>query len=307
MLFSRQDPQCEGLHSERRPFFQGYTVPNMKTFFNIIVDDIDDTKLTLKAGEVHGFCTGDELAVYESRSEDHQKSPIATVVINELSSLTSTLHFSTLPIKSLHAYPHHVASLTRMSYHYLEVYVDPKDSALVHRVEALKLCILKGARDDAHIAVSVDETAGKKLRFDVVDRDLLGKGPSLNLKPGFMDDTDEDLAQVMKGLSHYYRHLKRTSVTLNDCIDEISISFFQVRDTGFGHPRVVEVDGARNLCENNVININVADEEDLIYGFAVTNNTGITLYPVLLYFDSTEFTISELQTLIDPPAACLKF
>ncbi|KJA21668.1 hypothetical protein HYPSUDRAFT_41803 [Hypholoma sublateritium FD-334 SS-4] len=289
-----QDPQCEGRYSKTRHFFQGYTTSSMKSFFDLIVDDTDDTKLTLKGGEVHGFCTGDELAVYKSRSEDHQKNPVATVVITEVSTHTSTLHLRKHTTVSLQSYPHPVASLTKIVLHYLRVYVDPKDSALLRRVKALNSCILKCVPEDAHIALSTDKSVGKQLRFDVVDRDLLGKGLNLNLKPSFIDDTNENLAQVMKGLAHYYRHLKRTSATPSDSIDKITISFFQVLDTGLGHPRVVPVDGARNLCENNIININVTDAEDpLIYGFEVTNNTEEILFPVLLYFDNTEFTIIQ--------------
>ncbi len=68
-----------------------------------------------------------------------------------------------------------------------------------------------------------------------------------------------------------------------------------MRDTGRGYPRVVKVDGAENLCRNNLIDIDVTANPDAIYGFEITNNTdkGEILYPVLFYFDNTEFTICE--------------
>lgn len=289
-----QHPQCEGHYSETRPFFQGYTSPSAKSFFDLIAND---TKLTLKGGEVHGLCSRDELDVYKSRSDAHQpeKNPVATVVINKVSPHTSTLHFRTGTALSLRAYPDPVALLTKAAYHYLKVYVDPKDPALLRRVKALDSSILVDALSRAHIALSVDTSAGTQLRFDVVDRDLLGKHLNLNLKPQFVDDTDEDLAYVMKGLAHYYRHLKRTSLTLEDSIDKISIAFVEVQDTGRSHPRVARMNGARNLCENNVININVTDsEKPAIYGLEVTSNAEKILFPVLFYFDNTTFTISEL-------------
>ncbi len=134
-----------------------------------------------------------------------------------------------------------------------------------------------------------------------MDQDLIAKCANLVVKPRFVPDTDEDLSHVMQGLSHYYRHLKRTSDTLKDSIDKISVSFFQVRDTGLGHPRVVPADGAYNLCQHdNIIDVDVTANPDAIYGFEVTNNTehSEVLFPVLLYFDNIEFTISELKFLV---------
>lgn len=297
---SRQNPQCEGLHSENRPIFQGYSSPFTKKFFSLIEKQ---NTLTLKGGDVHGFCEGDQLAVYRSSSEDHQKASVATVEITKVFYDTSNLKLmsdfgSTF---SLAAYPAAVALLKNASQKYFKVYVGPNDLALVPRLKALALCTLTDACSAAHMAISVDATE-KQLRFDVVDQDLLGKKPNLSFKPRSVPDTDEDLANVMKGLSHYYCHLKRTSASLNDSIKKVSVSFFKVRDTGLGHPRVVKVDGARNLCENDVIDIEVTEDSEAIYGFEVTNNTDHNeiLFPVLFYFDNTDFTICELITQIPP-------
>ena len=158
------------------------------------------------------------------------------------------------------------------------------------------------ARSDADIAISL-HSAKKQLCIDVVEEDLSrSKGIKLDLKPRFVDDTDKNLAHVMKGLSHYYRHLKRTSDSLDDSIKKLSVSFFELRDTHLGHPRVVKADNARNLCENGVIDIEVTEDSEAIYGFEVTNNTDHNeiLFPVLFYFDNTDFTICELITHVLP-------
>ncbi|KJA29203.1 hypothetical protein HYPSUDRAFT_61236 [Hypholoma sublateritium FD-334 SS-4] len=251
--------------------------------------------LTLKGGSAHGFCEGDQLAVYKNGSEDPQASSVATVEITKV--FIDTSHLKLLPSNSTFSikdHPDAAALRIKTARHYLKVHVDQKELAL--RVKALKLCALTDTYADAHIALSIDNGAGKQLRFEVKDRDLLRKG--LTFKPRFIDDTDDDLRHVMKGLSHYYHHLKRTSDTLNDSIDKISVSFYEVQDTRRGHPRVIKIDGAEDMCKDNVIDITVSPSEPggegQMYGFEVINNTdcGI-LYPVLLYFDNTDFTITR--------------
>ena len=298
---SRQSPQCEGMHSEKRPIFQGYSSPYTKKFFALS----DTQGLTLMGGDVHGFCRGDQLAVYKNKSEEHQKEPIAIVEITEAFGDTSAITMvwvpDSAPTLSLKAYPDAAALLKTTAQSYLKVYVDQEDLTLLNRIKALGLCILVDVRSGAHIALSVD-AAAKVLRFEVVDQDLLGKKPNLSFKARCVPDTDEDLQHVMRGLSHYYRHLKRTSDSLDDSIKKLSVSFFELRDTHLGHPRVVKADNARNLCENGVIDIEVTEDSEAIYGFEVTNNTDHNeiLFPVLFYFDNTDFTICELITHVLP-------
>ncbi len=247
------------------------------------------------------------MLVYESRSKDLQK-PIATVVITKVSSDTSILTLAPGSASfSLQGLSGAAAILSKKGTPFLKVHVDKKDSTLIQRIEALGLCIIKGASIDAHIAISLHSAKGsKQLRFDVVDNDLLGlKDAKLDLKSRFIDDTydtdstDRDLAHVIKGLAHYYFHLKRTSDSFKGSIDKVSVSFFQVLDAGSGYPRVDKLVGAENLYRNNVIDIDVTaksgSDPDAIYGFEITNNTdkGKILHPVLFYFDNTEFTICE--------------
>ncbi|KJA22663.1 hypothetical protein HYPSUDRAFT_645955 [Hypholoma sublateritium FD-334 SS-4] len=295
-----QSPQCEGLYSESRPFFQGYTSPYTKNFFNLTA--AQDTPLTLNGGEFHGFCEGDQLLVYESGSKGHQEKPIATVMITKVHSDTSDLELvsgSTLYLK-YHPNAAAVLSKTAKLMQHLKVHINEGESALILRVDALGLCtVLTDASSGPHISISL---AAKQLRFQVVDQDLLKK--NVFLKPRLVDDTDENLARILKGLSHYYRHLKRTSNFYDHLFDNISISFFQVRDTGLGHPRIVKVNDAQNLCQNNVIDINVTSnpQAPAIYGFEVTNNTehDEVVFPVLLYFDNTEFTITQSYSHVVP-------
>lgn len=173
------------------------------------------------------------------------------------------------------------------------IHIDPANTNLISRVEELGLCFVTPIRTAAHIALSI---SGEKLCFEVVDRDVIGKGVSP--KPRFIVDTQEDLAHDMQKLSHYYMYLKGPSNNLKASIDKVSVSFFEVQDTEPepGHPRAnaVKKNGARNLCENNVIDITV-DDVMSTYGFELTNNNedGEGLLPVLFYFDNIDFTISE--------------
>ena len=249
------------------------------------------------------MCEGDQLLVYESRSKNHQEKPIATVIITKVLNDTSHLRLSSGSVLSLKGHSNAAARLSKMAKSQcLKVFTEPKDRKLAKRVQALDLCILSQSRRDAHIAISIHhlQCLKKQLCFVVVDENLLNKG--IKFKPRFVDDTDEDLAHVIAGLSHYYRHLTRTSDPPQHSIDGISVSFFQVRDTGSSHPRIVKIesDNTQNLCKNNVIDISIAQKSEApIYGLAVNvtdENSGTLLYPVLFYFDHTEFTISKSRT-----------
>ena len=174
------------------------------------------------------------------------------------------------------------------------VYIAPENAKLKSRIERLGYGPLADEISKAQIAISSEE--GQQLAIKVVDKDLVDIG--VNFKLCLLDDTPEELARVMRELSHYYTHLKDQRNTLNESIDmdKISVSFFQVRDTFFGHPRIVKQDDARNLCEKGVIDITVEDHQSM-YGFEVSDNNknGEPLFPVLLYFDYTEFTICEIK------------
>lgn len=179
------------------------------------------------------------------------------------------------------------------------VFLEPGNASLKSRVSELESCSVTHDLQAAHIALSTCAET-KELCFDVVDTEITERGVAL--KPRFVPDTNEDLARVMMGLSHYYQYLKGTSDALKDVIDKISISCFEVCDTGTGYPRIVKVDGARNLCKSNEINITVPnaydpDHENPLYGFEVTNDSedGGVLFPVLFYFDNGDFTICELH------------
>lgn len=294
----RQNPQCEGLHSETRPIFHGYTPSLRKHYFDVQFDprrhDSKSEVMTLKAGEVHGLCEGNELIVYARKLPADLKQPIGTVVIDKVSVATSSLKFKPgSPTFSSSKYPQPVAVLSKSNakQQRLAIYVDPIDSELVSRVEDIGGCTLQKDLKDAHIHLSSVITAPskKQLRFKVVDAELIDKG--IELMPRFISDTEEDLTHVLKGLTHYYYHLKRTSTSL--ATDKISFSLFEVQDKGYGHPRVDRMDSSSNLCKDGLADIKVAEGVEAIYGVEVTNNIeqGGKLFPVLLYFDNVDFTI----------------
>ena len=176
------------------------------------------------------------------------------------------------------------------------VYIAPENAKLKSRIERLGYGSLTNEISKAQIAITSEE--GQRLGFEVIDKDLVDKG--VNFKLRHLDNTPQELALVMRRLSDFYTHLNDTTNTINKSIDmdKISVSFFQVRDTGVDHPHVVtEYGSARNLCENGVVDITVDEDHQSKYGFEVLNNNENrdSLFPVLLYFDYTEFKICEIK------------
>ena len=175
------------------------------------------------------------------------------------------------------------------------VYIAPENAKLKSRIERLGYGPLADEISKAQIAISSE--GGQQLAIKVVDKDLVDIG--VNFKLCLLDDTPEELARVMRELSHYYTHLKDQRNTLNESIDmdKISVSFFRVRHNWRNVPILIKHEDARNLCENGVINITVDEDDESIYGFEVSNNNenGEPLFPVILYFDNMDFTICEIK------------
>ncbi len=203
----------------------------MKVFFGLMFTGTGKL-LTLEGGKINGFSEGDQFLVYESRSEEHQKSALVTVEIIRAFDDTSYLRVIPMSVSvfSLDLYPKSAAILAKTAKQYLRLHIDQKESQLRRRVEALKLCTLTEA-DVAHIALSIDNST-QELRFDVVDHNLLKKG--ITFKPRFIANTDDDLAYVLAGLSHYYHHLTRTSDALKNTIEKSTSLFSKCKTLVLG-------------------------------------------------------------------------
>ncbi len=147
----------------------------MKVFFGLMFTGTGKL-LTLEGGKINGFSEGDQFLVYESRSEEHQKSALVTVEIIRAFDDTSYLRVIPMSVSvfSLDLYPKSAAILAKTASNTSDFTSTRKNLNCDRRVEALKLCTLTEA-DVAHIALSIDNST-QELRFDVVDHNLLKKG-----------------------------------------------------------------------------------------------------------------------------------
>ncbi len=252
-------------------------------------------------GRAHGFSQGDELTVYKSKSTEDREKPIGVVVIDNFDDVSGSAKLKLLPNTPVFRLPKGSQSLpallTKSNEAHLKVYVSQKDQSLMNRIRRLKGLnnVMIANQSAAHISISIDRSESEdRLCFEVVDPDVLRVNSKLKLKPRFAPNNDDDLQHILNGLAHYYWHLKRTSDSL-PVTKEICASFFKLQDTFTGQPRFVQEEGSPNLCStSNVIDIEI--DEEALYGLEITKNSekAVNLFPVLFYFDNTDFTISAL-------------
>lgn len=257
---------------------------------------------TIREGQTHGLSRYDELTIYTGKTKEGQDNPVGTAFIVDFDDADSTTKLKANPPTFLLPCNPAPALFTKSTEVHLKLYVDTlNDDDLHFRVRNLiennqvSNVVLTMDPTAAHIGVSTDRTTGQ-LRFDVNDNHLVRKG--VKLRPRFIpSDADKDLLHVLKGLAHYYWHLKRTGNSLS--LDGISVSFLRVRDRFSDQaPRFVALEDSPGLCDHasRWIDIEVGQVDETsgkpMYGFKLTNATGKKgLYPVLLYFDNLDFTI----------------
>ncbi|KAF8970573.1 caspase domain-containing protein [Flammula alnicola] len=293
-----QNPQCEGFNRHRL-IFDGYMPPYQGIFFAVRRDSESNT-LTLMAGSAHGFIKGDEFTVYGGNLKDSKEKPLGILCITKSGLDTSTLEFCHGTSKtSIFALPDSVptfAVYTRSTSNKtaLLLYIEPSDNSmsLVKGIisENLQSIHFVSTPTSAHIALSTDKK-GKRLLFEVVDKNVTSEKFKCRKEvPTVLRQNDsEDLARILKGLSHYYWHLYRNPDTDSkfDC-QRVSVAFYKLNKA---EARLVPEDEQDNLNINNVVHVDVGDEE-VLYGLKVINESSRDLFPVLFYFDNTDFSIS---------------
>lgn len=319
----RQSPQCEGGHINRS-IFHGFSPSYRKRFYNV---SIRQSRYTVNAGTLDGLSQGDELTIYKTQSEDDLKKPVAVFVVDKVSNRNSLLRVRDQPplanLESFLADPA-PALLTKSAQSHLRLYISAGQSnhierlvSLVNRLQTagtIAIITSEADRPTTHISLSTDD--GVDLRFDVVDGDLTEDRCHHFKYDG--DSADEGLTRILRGLSDYYWHLKRTHPNPSPSVPpdtEISVSFCKLRqdNKNLTNPLFVSIGEAdeQPVHDGSVIKLDVdstpdddsqeqddfASESDelQLYGVKVTNNSQIRdLYPALFYFDNGDFTISKL-------------
>jgi hypothetical protein len=297
-----------------------------KRFYNV---SIRESRYTVNAGTLDGLSQGDELTIYKTQSEDDQKQPVAVFVINKVFNRNSILRVRhQTPWVDLKPFFELVdpapALFTKSAQPGLRLYisagifyhVSELIVSLVNRLQtagtSIAIITSEAYRPTAHICLSTDD--GVNLRFDVVDGDRFHSFQYNG------DYADEDLTEILRGLSDYYWHLTRSHPIRSSSIPpdaDISISFCKLRqdNENSANPIFVSEGDATELLvrDGSVIELEVNsaaahdsqtdgfehddefDESDELYGVKVANNSQKRdLYPALFYFDNGDFTICKL-------------
>ena len=284
----QQHPQCEGVNKHRL-LFNG-AVSARQVTFRLTIDG--ETSM-IDAGEIHGVVKGTLFAVH---ALDNIMSMDSMIGILEADSVFS--HRCTLRRWSgdggFDIPPGARASVLnwRRDMNVLKVYIEPPRDD-VHSIEHIFSLV-----ESCHSAdLIIRLTHNNNLQFERLDT-LMSKYARL------LDDipSESRLSDILQGVSHFNFHLSRHN-SANPLKQEIEVVLHRLTQSNpeqIMEEPIYVPDGIFNMSlvldrENAVFipskAITAFDSNRVFYGLTIKNNSGCKLFPYIIYFDPTDYSI----------------
>lgn len=300
-----QTPQCEGPLRSRYLFDK--KVPNTKAIHQVVLNRKAD-EATIGAGAIHGVELGTMFGLWKSQA-DVQGSPDAKVEVTATSVVRadkSTVTFRPGPdiVEPM------VAQILGVPNPKLCIYVAPE----VKKLECYKIAFsnLNGRGlppvtvvDTKHLAtigLYIPDSDACFIGFEMLDpiaKEAIQKQRIRHVIP-------PDAANLQDALSHiaaYYHHKDRVNLRPQAVGEVNEVEPFSSKFTvdvfvlewvsrsrqwvPKGHNRNVQGTGVKvTVCEQT---------KDDYYGFTVNNHTDTDVFVYLFYFDSSDFSITEIH------------
>jgi hypothetical protein len=250
------------------------------------------------AGAIHGISVGSKFAIWNSLN-DLQANPLATVTVEvvrghesiatfktrvDSSSFIAQLKESSKPELFIHV-PENIQNMKCFKNLFSETENRPPLSIAVTKDKSLATIGLTCLDQYGEIGFEMlnPEEQGQKIRHTI-------------------EATAKDLHGALDHLCKYYCHRNRVNTkppTIGDDKTPFSSKFtvevFKLEETDEGYYEPV---GPYLNVQGTGVQLTVGphDEGDN-YGFRITNNTKVPVFPYLFYFDNSDFSISTHSSL----------
>ena len=291
-FFYSQNPQCEGYHQDRF-FFDLKALSGRRTFYPVCENG---DQYVMQAGAAHGVTNGAEFTVYQESEFPPRTPPLGSLVVCQISAFTSTL--SLPPGGTRFALPQPTYALqSKAGVEGFRLHVAP-DETLTDLCATLaqetqyadsahtKIMLVEKERAEMDIGIE-DELVVFNIRNPLVTQFGLVRMP-FQIRPHV-----GEVCPVIRAAAHYYWHLRRTNKKA-PFENQVRIEFMRLKqdeeDFDENFNLITRPDGP-NLNMGGVVDIVV--DKDAMYGIKITNDTPLTLYPSLFYFDNSDLSISE--------------
>jgi len=154
-------------------------------------------------------------------------------------------------------------------------------------------------KEDADLDISLDDNC---VNFNILSKLVTQFGLTqmpftIPAHVGFVSQ----VSYVVRAAVHYHsclRHGGETPILQNQVrIEFTKVKGEKVDGSNDFHPIIPYGD---NLNCNGVVDLVLDDEDDTMYGIKITNNTNLSLYPSLFFFDNSDLSITSYY---QPPVA----
>jgi len=276
----------------------------------------------MDAGTARGIDVGDEFTLYDDPEPSKTSSVLGTFVVREAHPFRSTL----VPFPSTSGFELQkpaFALLTKAgNTHDLPVYVvehtelSPVFESVaqkMHHVRPDRPRILLVEKEKAMLIIDFDRNLNKVV-FDIRILDESVAPPSGNWQriPFSVELEESELHPILDAAAHFHRHLSRSDKH-HDLQKNVRFELTEVKQLEEEYdedlnPKIEPV--GDNLNQNGIVNLVAGGQAKGMYGIKILNDTPIPLYAVLLYFDTSDLSITSLyqppppdQRKLDPPLA----
>jgi len=293
-----QNPQCEGVNQNRILFNARVRSPG-RVWYN--VSNVDGAYV-MEGGTARGITDGAEFTIYKNQEFLTRASPLGVLVAKEVTAFTTTLtppsgsHSTIIFVGQAYALQTKAGKKED-----LRVLVAMNDG-LVQVFQALAQHMQRPGSDDRRIQLvesdqnphfQIDIEEGKVV-FDNLDPLVTKYG--LMRMPYTTNNNVDDLYPVIRAAAHFRWHVELTNPK-HTLQNKVEIEFYEIREKEgdydeFGIP-IYEVTG-ENL--NVAGEVYIGEDSSKLYAFKIVNNTPLSLYPWLFYFDNSSFEICGFST-----------
>jgi hypothetical protein len=283
---ANQNPQCSG-KNRHRALFGG--LANRLTLLEL---STLGGKYRTEAGEIHGVVLGTPFAIYALSDSTSTSSEIGVLEADSVSPFHCTLRRRAMDKKFIIPELARAVMLDwRPDADILKVFVEPPHDSGVKSIEGIFSLVNHSGSPDLMILCTSNGT----WRFERLDPIISKYAQVLD---GISPMPGPSLSDVLNRVSHFNFHLSRrnTKQPLQHPVQVVFHRLTQSNPDQFAEETIYMPDGDTGTSltpdsETTVFATNEADGDCAFYGLSITNKSKRHLFPYLIYFDPSDYSI----------------
>ncbi|KAF8598118.1 hypothetical protein BDV93DRAFT_609999 [Ceratobasidium sp. AG-I] len=298
-----QTPQCEGSNRGRILFQTEFALT--KGMLRVLRSDTRGEFL-VKAGNATGVTVGTVFDIYSADmapDSDPAVQLVATQVRSTEATLSATKHGQAIEIPG-EAY----AKVAKSNDYFIAVRVlvvdrprfDPIWEEVFDKLDSLPIQVT-WTRPDEPSDLTIKPTR---------------TGASLQSQPSALEATKlleteqgvgalaETLEDILAGIAHFNFHLRRQNHA-HPLRDKVGIQLFELEISSSSSPFELPIYGPKtntvDLFSESIATgstVELREDPEKRYGLMLTNNSGMDLFPYVLYYDPQDYSITSIYTSI---------